>query len=324
MEFQQDRYLLQIQRQAMACLWEVLLRQGESSTAPEIAIEALDLVSRLEDGLSIFKPASELSRLNRVEPGQIFEVSPQLYEMLQIALKVYQDTRGAFDITAAKLTDVWGFSRRNGRKPEAEEISQALKCVGSCFLELNTERRSVVLRRKGLALNPGGIGKGFALDRAAHWLLDSGVNNFLVHGGKSSVRAAGHRRPDQADGWQIAMRNPQNQEQLLGIFHLQNQSLGTSGHAHQFFHYKGERFGHIIDPRSGWPVRGVESVTVIASQAALADAYATGIYVMGPKYWDDFANNNPDIGFLALIPSRRAGVVEVKTWNLGPSTWRPV
>ncbi|MEY4565158.1 MAG: Thiamine biosynthesis lipoprotein ApbE precursor [Planctomycetota bacterium] len=324
MEFHQDRYLLQIQRTAMACLWEVLLRQGESSTAPEVAVEALDFVSRLEDELSIFKPTSELSRLNRCEPGKVFEVSPQLYEMLQIALQVYQDTRGAFDITAAKLTDAWGFSRRNGRKPKPEEIFQALQCVGSCYLELNAERRSVVRRRQGLALNPGGIGKGFALDRAAQWLLDAGVGNFLIHGGKSSVRAAGHRRPDQAEGWQIAMRNPQNQEQVLGIFHLRNQSLGTSGHAHQYFHYQGERFGHIIDPRSGWPVQGVESVTVVAGKAALADAYATGIYVMGPQCWDEFAKNNPDIGFLALLPSRRAGIVEVKTWNLGPCTWRPV
>lgn len=319
-----DAFLLQIQRKAMACLWEVLLNPDQYSFGPETAVDALSLVGRLEEKWSVFQPHSELSRFNAAEVSQWVELSSETMELVIRGLVAYQQTAGAFDMTAASLTEAWGFSRSKGRMPSAAELEAALKQVGSCYVEVDQAARRLRKRKDGLKVNPGGIGKGLALDRVAAWLRSSQVENFLIHGGKSSIVAAGNRARSPGEGWQIAVRNPRNNEQVLGILHLFDQSLGTTGHAHQFFHYQGQRFGHVIDPRSGWPIQGIESITVLCTEAAMADALATGLYVLGPNHWDAFARNHPEIAFLAVIPGKRAGSVGVETWNLGDRHWRTV
>jgi len=142
----------------------------------------------------------------------------------------------------------------------------------------------VSFRKSGLQLNSGGIGKGYALDRASEILEGDRIEDFLIHGGRSSVIAKGNRYDvDSQIGWRIAVSHPEQPKIQLGAIRLQNQALGTSGPANQFFYYNGVRYGHIIDPRSGWPACGMLSVTVIHPSAAWADALATGLYVLGPE-----------------------------------------
>lgn len=308
----------------MACEWEVLLREDAPSLAAEQAVEALELVARLEECWSIYKPLSELSKLNATASTKAIGVSKNVIDLLAAALIAYQRTRGGFDITAGSLTDVWGFSRQKARKPDESELIQALESVGSCYVKVDAAGQKVAFQRPGIRLNPGGIGKGLALERAARWLIDSQVGNFLIHGGKSSIRAVGERKKGSGTGWPVALKNPANPDQILGIIHLFDQALGTSGHAHQYFHYQGKRYGHVIDPRTGWPVQGVESVTVLSPDAAIADALATGLYVLGPSQWARFAELNQDIAIIGLIPGKRAGEVHLETWNLPSRCWETV
>ena len=308
----------------MACEWEVLLRQDAPSLAAEQAVEALELVARLEECWSVYKPHSELSKLNAAESAKDIDVSQNIIDLLEAALAAYQRTGGGFDITAGSLTDTWGFSRQKARKPDDNELRKALACVGSCYLKVDAAKRRVAFQRRGIHLNPGGIGKGLALERAARWLIDSQVENFIIHGGRSSIRAVGERKKGSGTGWPVALKNPANPDQVLGIIHLFDQALGTSGHAHQYFHYQGTRYGHVIDPRTGWPVQGVESVTVLCPDAAIADALATGLYVLGPSQWARFAELNQDIAIIGLIPGKRSGEVHLETWNLPSRCWETV
>jgi len=316
-----DPIWLEFSRRAMACQFDVLLHPGRPEQGPEAAVEALELIEWLEQLLSIYIATSDLSRLNARGQETWVDVSLPTLDMLKVGCEIYEQTQGCFDMTAARLSEVWGFSSRQGRMPTDDQIEQALGQIGSKHVEIDQAARRVRFNR-AVAVNPGGIGKGYAIDQAVGILRDRGVEDFAIHGGKSSVSAFGKQLVHQKElGWKIAVRHPEQSERILGTLVLKNRSLGTSGPANQFFYFKGERYGHIIDPRSGWPARGALSVTILHPSAAWADALATGLYVMGIEQSLEFCASRPEVGYLAIAPGRRIGEVEIITCNLDEFTW---
>src|SRR5438876_955540 len=163
--------LLRCARLAMATVFEVLLPYGPAD-AQAAAEDALGLIDRLEAQLTVYRPASEVSRLNRLAAMAPVPVESGLFDLLTISARLSEETGGAFDITAGPLIKAWGFYRRQGRVPEPDELAEALGSVGMTHVELNSERRSVRFRRRGMEINLGSIGKGYALDRAAVRLWD--------------------------------------------------------------------------------------------------------------------------------------------------------
>ena len=314
---------LEIARDAMACRFEVLLNPGKPTNGPEIAVAALDTITFLEQLLSVYIPTSELSLLNNRAFETPVHVSESTFALLQLGLSVFEKTGGAFDMTAAKLSKTWGFYRRQGKMPSDLEIAHALLDVGSEHIVLSASDRTVRFE-KPLEVNPGGIGKGFALDCAAANLKNGGVTDFAFHGGKSSILCNGNQAPeDDAKGWRIAVRHPEQSERILGSLMLYDQALGTSGPANQFFYFQGKRFGHIIDPRTGWPAEGMLSVTVLHSSAGWADALATGMYVAGIDKAIEYCEQNQDTVMLAILPGKRDGECEIVTCNMRPRQWMP-
>jgi thiamine biosynthesis lipoprotein len=314
---------LEFSRRAMACQFDVLLHPNLPTDGPEHAIQALELIDFLEQLFSVYIPTSDLSRLNLRGNDIDVDVALPTLDLLRIAKTIHQKTDGAFDITAASLSDVWGFSSRAGKMPDENAIHEALQRVGSQFLLIDEEKSQVQFTRP-ISVNPGGIGKGYAIDQAAQLLLDHGVSEFAIHGGKSSVRAHGRQQLEQsAPGWKIAVRHPEQSERILGSLILKNLALGTSGPANQFFYFRGVRYGHIIDPRTGWPAQGPLSVTVLHPSATWADALATALYVMGVDQAIQFCQSNSEVGMLALLPGERQGSIEVVTCNIDTTTWIP-
>lgn len=308
----------------MACRFEVLLNAGRPTYGGDAAMEALDRIEWLEQQLSVYISTSEISLLNRFAFDSPRMVSNDVLQLLKIGLQVHHMTQGAFDLTAASLTDAWGFAQRKGAMPTPAQIEQSLVNVGCEKIQIDESNKSVRFLQSGLKINTGGIGKGYALDRAASILAQHEVDDFLVHGGHSSILAMGNRHDlDSQDGWHIAVSHPEQPKVVLGKVILRNRALGTSGPANQFFYYNGVRYGHIIDPRSGWPAQGVLSVTVLHPSAAYADALATGLYVLGHEAAVEFCNNNPQVGMLMILPGRRQSEVEVVTSNLDKYTWFP-
>ncbi len=314
---------LEIARDAMACRFEVLLNPGKPTNGPETAVVALDTITFLEQLLSVYIPTSELSLLNSRAFEAPVHVSESTFALLQLGLSVFEKTSGAFDMTAAKLSKTWGFYRRQGKMPSDLEIAQALLEVGSNHIVLSESDRSVRFE-KPLEINPGGIGKGFALDCATAILKNGGVKDFAFHGGKSSILCRGNQAPEQDErGWRIAVRHPEQSERILGSLELYDQALGTSGPANQFFYFRGKRYGHIIDPRTGWPAEGMLSVTVLHPSAGWADALATGLYVAGIDNAIEYCMQNQETAMLAILPGKREGDCEVVTCNMRPEQWIP-
>jgi thiamine biosynthesis lipoprotein len=191
-----ERQLLSVSREAMACMFEVVFDAAQYRSLSEVAMEALELVSRLEDQLTVYRDTSEVAQINRQSADEPVPAEAGLFDLLQRAVELSAETGGAFDITAGGLAKVWGFHRRQGRMPAPDEVAAALALVGWRNLALDPPTRTIRFLQRGMELNLGAIGKGYALDRAADALLAGGLSDFLIHGGNSSVLARGSRTAD--------------------------------------------------------------------------------------------------------------------------------
>jgi thiamine biosynthesis lipoprotein len=316
-------YLIQISRDAMACEFEVLLNAGQHSGATEAALESLDLIEQLEDQLSIYRGHSELSRINEAASDRDVVVESRLFQLLQLSLQLNEQTGGAFEITAGPLGKTWGFHRRAGRFPETDEIEAALQQVGSRLVQLDPQTQTIRFLKPGVEINVNAIGKGYALDRAAEVLRDEGVDDFLIHGGQSSLLAKGGRRgvASGRSGWSVGVQHPLRHDTRLAEVWLRDQALGTSGSGNQFFHFDGQRYGHVIDPRTGYPAAELLSATIIAPSAAIADALATAAFVMGRESTLEICEARDDLGAILVAPGSRAGDIEVDSSGLSDDAW---
>ncbi len=299
---------------AMACLWEVFLNYGQYEVGSERATQALEVLDHWESQWSVFRSDSEISQVNQHGYEQAVRVSAATFEILQAAENLWHLTEGAFDITSGSLSECWGFLRREGRMPNDRELAEALEPVGMDQVQLNTSERSVRLLHPRTMLNLGGIGKGWVLDRLAKTLHQDGVHDFAFHAGQSSVVAFGsdaryrvndprEPKPTRA-GWPIGVSHPIYPDRRLGEIDLRDRALGTSGSARQFFHYRGKRLSHVLDPRTGRPAEGVWSATVLAPTAAQADALGTACFVLGLDGCQRLVEHCPDLGILLIVPDR--------------------
>ena len=309
-------HLLSVSREAMACLFEIVFDAALFRHATEVAVEALDLVDVLEGQLTVYRDTSDIVRINRLAAKTPLCVERGLFELLQRAVNLAQQTEGAFDIASGALSKTWGFYRRQGTMPSPADIAEALAISGWKHLALDSEQTTVALLQPGVELNLGAIGKGFTLDRVASFLNSGGLSQFLIHGGNSSVLAQGREA-----GWTVALRHPQRPNVRLAEFRLRDQALGTSGSGTQFFHYQGTRYGHILDPRTGWPADRLLSATVIAPTAEQADALSTAFYVMGVEAASEYCAQHPEIGAL-LCQAEGSPELQLFPLNLSDESWR--
>ncbi|MDO4549625.1 MAG: FAD:protein FMN transferase [Planctomycetia bacterium] len=291
---------IHISREVMASTFQVFLNAGEYKNGVDIALDALDEVSRLEKLLNYFDSQSEINRVNVCGAKDFVQIVPEVYGLLKKCDKIYKETEGAFDITSSPLWEAWGFSRRKPRFPEESVWEEARKCVGADAILWDDAQNALKFQKKGMKISLGSIGKGFALDAAVSILDASGVNNYLFHGGLSSVFARGKRRGRK--DWQVGLHHPLKINARIMEISLRDGALATSGSATQFFWYQGKRYGHILDPRTGNPVQGVLSATVLAQNATDADALATAFYVMGVEKTEEYCKKNPELGVIFVLP----------------------
>ncbi|TWU41932.1 FAD:protein FMN transferase [Novipirellula artificiosorum] len=301
----------------MATEFVIMLPDGAKSM--DAAVQAADLVESIERDLSVYRPDSEVSKINRLAAQQPVRVSKPTFSLLERAVGLSEQTEGAFDITTGPLIDAWGFTKRSGRKPTAAEVKQALTRVGYQRLVLDRETSSVRFATAGMAINLGAIGKGDALDRMALELQSHGVTDFLIHGGNSSVVAVGDQDPGSSKGWAVGLAHPTKPQRRLAGLWLKNAAIATSGSGKQFFHHRGRRYGHVIDPRTGYPAGDLMSLTLAMGSATDVDAVATALFVAGSQ---QVRQRYQEDGFSLAIMTRALGQqdsVEVET--LGDFDW---
>jgi thiamine biosynthesis lipoprotein len=308
--------LIRASRPAMGSYFEV--RVGASTPgAIGLTERALDLIDALEQQMTVYRDDSEVSQINATAHLGPVAVEPGLFGLLEQAMATGRATRGAYDIAAGALSLAWGFVRGPRRVPDEASLAEARSRSGQHHVRLDPECRTVAFDRPGIVLNLGSIGKGYAIDRAVdvvrnHWWPTSG----LVHGGRSSVYALGSPPGRLGGRWQIALRNPFDPEVPLGIVHLRNRGMGTSGTSFQRFEVGGRVYGHIIDPRTGVPAEGPASVTVLAPTAAEADALSTAFYLLGAEDAAAYAAEHPEIGAIIVTDDSPPALPRVVTLGI--------
>lgn len=264
----------------MGTVGSVVVPPSAAASAPEMSALASTLVGELENKLSVFKTDSDLSRLH-AKAGEAVEVSPETLEIVTMALQASRNTDGAFDITVGPLMALWGFRGSNTvlRVPTVGELRAVLNSVG--YEHVTVSGRTVRLDGPEIRLDAGGIGKGYAVDRCWQALKDSGHGQFLMNLG-GNMRAAG--RPAGTRPWTVGVRHPFQADAILGKMRLDDgMAVATSGHYERFVTIGGVRYAHIMDPRTGYPVRGMAGVTVVAPTAAEADVLSTTLFILGPE-----------------------------------------
>lgn len=286
---------------AMDTIFYITVFDGQKVHALQAARKE---VERLDSLWSVTKPDSEISRLNRAE-GKAMQVSKETMELLRYAQDMYQKTNGLLDVSLYPLLSAWGFTRDTQQVPSDEIIAQTLAGRGIDRVQL--ERDSVMMPA-GVELEFGSIGKGYAADLVATTLRAYGATSAILSlGGNITVMG---KKPDGTP-WRIAIKDPSDTEKMLGVVELSEESLATSGGYERFFIENGVRYGHILDPRTGWPAEtDLLSATVIAKEGRNADALSTTLYILGLDRSIDFYLAYRDFDFILVTISGEVYISE--------------
>jgi len=255
-------------------------------------------VNEVDKVCNIYKPESELSRLNQSAYDQPFVCSKLLWDVLWESKKYYELSGGAFDISAAPLMKLWGFYRKRKTLPSPEELIEVKKYVGLNKVIFDKEKRSIKFTLPGMRLDLGGIAKGFAVDLAANV-----AKKYNITAGLINLSGNAYCFPKPFPGkkrYIIGVRNPIHKNAICGKITLMNQSVATSGDYERYVIIKGRHYAHIMDPRTGDPVENMLSATVITPSATAADALSTSIFINGAKFAEKFHKSHPDTSFLII------------------------
>ncbi|WP_119395508.1 FAD:protein FMN transferase [Salinibius halmophilus] len=263
---------------------------GNEVQAGLVARQISAELSDFSDIFSTYVRDSEINQISQAPVGEWIAVSEHMYQLLSLALDVSRQSGGAFDPTIRPLVDIWGFGplQRPDAVPAEQEIADALAAVNWQMLELNEGQ---VRKLAPLSLDLSAIAKGYGVDVIADMLEEAGFQRYLVEVG-GEMRLKGLKPNDEI--WRVAVETPDSVvRQAYKVLEITDIALATSGDYRNYFEENGKRYSHTIDPRSGWPIEhDMASVSVLASSSALADAWATAIYVVGPEQGQQLASAN--------------------------------
>jgi thiamine biosynthesis lipoprotein len=288
-------------RPMMATLVSVTARGCDAAVLEARIGEAFAEMERLAAILSEWSPDSAVSKVNARAGLEAVPIPPELREVLQAALEAAALTAGAFDPTWAALADLWRFDGGPPRLPAPAEVERRRKLVDYRDLVLAPESGTAFLRRQGMRLGLGGLAKGYIAAAAADLLVSRGVAHVLVAAsGDIAARGRNGTRP-----WTVAVRDPRAPRGALATVELADESISTAGGYERSFEVGGRRYHHILDPKTGYPARGSESVTVIAPRGVVADALDTGLFVLGATRGLPLVESLPGVAALFVDPRGR-------------------
>ena len=247
------------------------------------ADEAFEEARRLDSLLSNYKPDSEWSKVNREAAVHPVAVSEELFDLIAACVKYSRESEGAFDITVGPLMKVWGFYKGTGHLPKPMELKAAEAQIGYRNIVLDPANKTIAFGKKGLNLDPGGIGKGYAVDKMAELLRKREIHSALIAGSGSSIYCIG-TPPDEPLGWPVEIKDPKDEFKTVEEVRLKDQSMSTSGSYEKFFVADGKVYSHIMDPRTGYPSQGTLSVSVITPKTIDSEVWAKPYFINGPQW----------------------------------------
>jgi thiamine biosynthesis lipoprotein len=249
--------------------------------------QAINEVKRIENLISDWIPTTQISKVNQNAGIAPVKVEKEVFELIVRANKISKLTNGAFDISYASMDKIWKFDGSLKEMPTEEAIKNSVAKVGYQNIILNENESTIFLKNKGMKLGLGGIGQGYIADKVKALLIENGCKSGIVN--VSGDIFAWGKQPD-GKPWTVAIVNPMNKNKVFATFPLEDSAVETSGSYEKFVTFNGKRYSHIIDPRTGYPATGIVSVSVFAKTTELADALATGIFVLGIDVGLDLVN----------------------------------
>jgi thiamine biosynthesis lipoprotein len=267
--------------------FDITVVAKDSIQANAYTNEAIDEVKRIENLISDWIPTTQISSVNTNAGIKPIKVDVEVYDLVERALKISKLTNGAFDISYASMDRIWKFDGSMKKMPSKDEIKKSVEKVGYHNVILNLKDTTIFLKNKGMKIGLGGIGQGYIADKIKELLKSKDCESGLVNV-SGDISTWGK----QLDGkpWTIGVINPMNKNKVFATFPLEDTAVETSGSYEKYVTFNGKRYSHIIDPRTGYPASGIVSISVFAKQTEMADALATGIFVMGVEIGLDFVN----------------------------------
>ena len=248
---------------------------------------AITEVKRIEYLISDWIPSTQISQVNKNAGSKPVKVDKEVFDLVGRAIKVSQITSGAFDISYASMDKIWKFDGSMKAMPTEEAIKKSVSKIGYKNIILDSKEQTIFLKNEGMKLGLGGIGQGYIADKVKELLFSKGCTSGIVNV-SGDINAWG--RQQDGNPWTVGIVNPLNKNKVFATFPLEDSAVETSGNYEKYVIFNGIRYSHIIDPRTGYPAQGVVSVSVFAKQTEIADALATGIFVMGVEVGIDLVN----------------------------------
>jgi thiamine biosynthesis lipoprotein len=274
----QSSNLFKYHQVAMGTIIEIILTGDDEEGANKAALQAFQEIKRIQTLMSPWMDSSDVTRINRSAGKEWVKVSPETMEVIKKAKEISELSEGGFDITVAPLVDLWRKAREKKTPPSMEDVKGKLDLVNFEKLRIDPKGK-IFLEKEGMAIDLGGIAKGYAVDRAFNILRSLGYKNLIVNAG-GDLRVGGTRNNQP---WSIGIQNPREPEGILTKIPLSDVAVATSGDYRKFFIYQGKRYHHICNPKTGFPADGCQSVTIITKDCMAADGLATAIFVLGPE-----------------------------------------
>ena len=251
---------------------------GPDAEKLELALDAAILeIQRVEDLMTDWR-ASPLMELNAQAGKGPQKTSLEIARIVRQAKEIHAFTQGAFDVTFAAVGKLWDFKRKPPLVPKKEDVTLALPFVDASKIEVDVDAMTVTIP-EGMSIGLGGIAKGYGVDRAMAILMEHGIEHAMVNAG-GDLKALGKK---SGKLWEIAIKHPRDATRVIAVIPISNTCVVTSGDYERFFEIDGVRYHHILDPCTGYPSTGSISATVVAPEAAMADAFATALCVLGPE-----------------------------------------
>ncbi|HBL76735.1 MAG: thiamine biosynthesis protein ApbE [Bacteroidetes bacterium GWF2_42_66] len=262
----------------MGSRYEITVVANNQPESEKFIDMAVNEITRIEKLISEWDPNSQTSKINSNAGVAPVKVDPELFHLIERAIQISKITDGAFDISYAAMDKIWKFDGSLQQMPDEETIRQSVLKVGYKNIILNKEDGTVFLKLPGMKIGFGAIGKGYSADKAKDFLMKEGVVAGMVNA-SGDLNCWGKK----SDGkpWLVGITNPLNKNKVFSWFPIENSAVVTSGDYEKYVVLNGKRYAHIIDPRTGYPAHGLTSVSIFAPNAELADALATGVFVMG-------------------------------------------
>jgi FAD:protein FMN transferase len=323
-------------RLALGTIAEITIVCEKKEQAGELFNKCFSEIKRIEDKFSVFNKNSEVYKFNNRNQDTI-EISPELFYIIKESIKISKQTYGAFDITIMPLIDLWKKAAKQDVLPNTEQINQVLEYIGYkkiVFLsEISTQaeiseqekefvipaqagiheseisRNNTIQLPKNMQIDLGGIAKGYVIDRIAKILYNTNIEKFLINIGGDIFCFDSTKK-----GWEIGLQNPFDENKIFDIFNIKNKAVVTSGDYNRYFEINNKRFSHIIDSRTGLPVKKSLSISIFADTAMYADAIATAISVMNTNERKNFFHKNKKLDYVLILGEKKKFIIK-KSFN---------